>query len=81
MPSNAHYKWILAGSSFPHEESRRIIQGFERIPILLKPRNNSQDLPLKLLPIAEKLDGKRIRRPWFGPIFAFLVGILSKVQS
>lgn len=80
MASKDHHKRILAASGVSKGKPGGIIRGFERNPILLKPRNKSHGVPLDLLPIVRKLDGKRIQRPWPAIILVFAAVILFKVQ-
>ena len=80
MASTPHHKRILVASGASERKPGRIIRGFERITILLKPLNKSHGLPSELLPAVKKLDRKRVQRPWLAIILVFPVVILFKVQ-
>jgi hypothetical protein len=80
MASKAHHKRILVASGVSERKPRRIIRGFERITILLKPLNKSHRLPSELPPAVEKLYTKRLQRSWLEIILVFPVVILFKVQ-
>ena len=81
MASKSHHKRILVASGVSEQKPRRIIRGFERITILLKPLNKSHRFSLELLPTVKKLDRKRLQHPWLAIIMVFPVVILFKVQS
>ena len=62
MASKAYDKRTLVASGVSERKPGRIIRGFERITIFLKPLNKPRRLPLELLPTVRKLDRKRLQR-------------------